>query len=127
MLGIMAGMVSFDPLYLTVTCSEVLPFFWKLTSGWFPYSALLGWTVDTCVRQSYVVVFLASCDAPRVCVPLLVGLSSPTTVAVHGWFCWGRCTSRCILFSRRQAQDLAVTCTVLVLPEVYRFMDCSGR
>ena len=21
---------------------------------------------------------------------------------------------------------LAVTCTVLVLPEVYRFMDCSG-
>ena len=58
MLGIMAGMVSFDPLYLTVTCSEVLPFFWKLTSGWFPYSALLGWTVDTCVRQSTSSCFL---------------------------------------------------------------------
>ena len=26
-------------------------FFWETTSGWIPYSALLGWTVDTCVRQ----------------------------------------------------------------------------
>ena len=57
MLGIMAGMVSCDLLYLTVTCSEFARgvqdcgLFWKLTSGWIPYSALLGWTVDTCVRQ----------------------------------------------------------------------------
>ena len=43
-----------DPLYLTVTCSEFAQdygFFWKLTSGWIPYSALLGWTVDACLRQ----------------------------------------------------------------------------
>ena len=44
-------------LYLTVTCSEFARgvqdygLFWKLTSGWIPSSALLGCTVDTCVRQ----------------------------------------------------------------------------
>ena len=52
MLVITGGMVSYDLLYLTVTCSEFARgFFWKLTSGWIPYSALLGWTVDTFLRQ----------------------------------------------------------------------------
>ena len=45
--------VFHDPVYLTVTCSEFARgvqdygFFWELTSGWIPYLALLGWTVDT--------------------------------------------------------------------------------
>ena len=34
----------------------------------------------------------------------LLSSSGPDTCAV-GWFCWGRCTSRCILFSCLQAQD----------------------
>ena len=94
MLGIMAGMVSFDPLYLTVTCSEFargvqgFAFFWKLTSGWFPYSALLGWTVDTCVRQStsscflLVAMHLALCSLA--CRPFVAHNSGSTRLVLLG-------------------------------------------
>ena len=58
--------------YLVATCSVlVLPeeccggFFWEITSGFFPYSALFGSTVDTCVCQSSEACGLAGCDAPR--------------------------------------------------------------
>ena len=44
----------YGPSYLAVTCSafafgvQVHGLFWEMTSGCFPYSALLGSTVDTC-------------------------------------------------------------------------------
>ena len=47
----------YDPLYLTVTCSEFARgvqdygFFWKKPSGRILYSILLGSTLDACLRQ----------------------------------------------------------------------------
>ena len=66
-----------DPLCLTVTCSEFAMgvqdygFFWKLTSGWIPHSALLGWTVDTCLRQvteAFMVQTAENCGVSAVAV-----------------------------------------------------------
>ena len=48
--------------YLAVTCSEFAcgvqdcGRFWKITSGWIPYSAPVGSTLDTCLRQFMEVV-----------------------------------------------------------------------
>ena len=45
------------PSYMAFTCSEfacgVQDYgrFWKITSGWIPYSAPVGSTLDTCLRQ----------------------------------------------------------------------------
>ena len=45
------------PPYLAVTCSvfafgiQNTGLFWVMTSGTFPYSALIGSTLDTCLRQ----------------------------------------------------------------------------
>ena len=99
----------------------------------------------------YVVVFLAGCDAPRAVYPCLSAFRRR-----QQWQCTAGFTgdeAPCAVFSfptvRPKMRDimasmdekdrefsccsstsplsLAVTCTVLVLPEVYRFMDCSGR
>ena len=44
----------YEPLYMTVTCSEFTfgvqdyGLFWEMTSGCFPYPAPVGSTLDTC-------------------------------------------------------------------------------
>ena len=52
-----ASRFFYDPLHLTVTCSEFARgeqdygFFCKMPSGWIPYLILLGSTVDACLHQ----------------------------------------------------------------------------
>ena len=61
----------YGPLYLAV-CSVLLPegcvrgCFWETTSGWFPYSSLVGSTVDTCLQFSEALGFFLLFDAALV-------------------------------------------------------------
>ena len=67
----------FSPLYLAVTCSafdcgeQEYGIFWKMTSGWILYSALVGSTLDTCIRQftEAFMVQTANCGVSAVAVP----------------------------------------------------------
>ena len=71
--------------------SEEIVFFWETTSGWIPYSALLGWTVDTCVRQVTEALWfrlqklrsLRSCSSSLVFDILFVRSLIPMVQTIH--------------------------------------------
>ena len=83
----------YNPSYLAVTCSvfargvQDYGLFWEKTSRYAVFSA--SWFnsgyMSTSVLRRRVSCWLRCTSR---CVPLLVGLPSPTTVAVHGWFYW---------------------------------------
>ena len=67
--------------------------FREMTHEWFPYSTLLGLTVDTLV--SVYVAFWK--NFPRIPTQCLVQLWIQVYASDYGgWFFWLRCTSRCI-------------------------------
>ena len=124
--------------------------FWENTPRYAVFCA--SWFNSGYMSTSvYVVVFLAGCDAPRAVFPCLSAFRRR-----QQWLCTAGFTvdeANCAVFSfpvvRPKMRDimagmdekdgefpccsstrslyLAVTCTVLVLPAVYWFMDCSGR
>ena len=83
------------PLYLAV-CSVLLPeecvrgFFWETTSGGFPFSSLVGATVDTCSFQFTEAFVLSSCVrfsscSPVLCLPRRV---QPRSCRQRHWYAW---------------------------------------
>ena len=116
--------------YLAATCSVlVLPeeccggFFWEITSGFFPYSALFGSTVDTCVCQSseawglLVVMHLALCSLLVCCI--MAGMDQQEQFVYWScprrtgyWFFW-EMTSMSSVFSAQLGSKVD-TCTASV-------------
>ena len=99
----------FSPLYLAVTCSafacgvQDYGIFWKMASGWIPYSTPVGSTLDTCFRQFTeafgvllelprssstlavcVLAGFAGCDTPRAVLPSTVDVRGDSSGAFLG-------------------------------------------